>query len=585
MIFSIIIPTFNRRHLLAECLARVFSQDFPPNEYEVIVVVDGSTDGTLQLLRSFNPNCRFKFIEQSNTGPAAARNLGAEIATGNYLLFIDDDIICNSQLLTKHLAAHSNASPAVVHGPIYISPDSPQTIVTASTKSWYEAYYSKLNATRPLNVIEDGFLISNASIPRQSFLSSGGFDPELPLLEDFELGLRLQKLGMPFVYQPTALVYEKFAKRTHTFLARDGFSYGRAEVIICDKHGEYRRHSVLSNLGEGGFWKRLVRRVAANGALFSQLLLPPVLWALERGNASPWALMLGSQLLGLGHRSRVLQGARWQVGSFTELKRRFGMRLPILLYHSICGTASRLLSEISLTPEMFERQIRWLARHGYTAISPHDWFQWVAFGTRLPDKPIILTFDDGYADLVENALPVLRRYGFRASVFLVTSQIGGYNTWDPPGPVGASPLMSVVDVQSSATRNVDVGAHSRNHLDLTKISFIEATEEILGSANDLYELINKPVTSFAYPFGCFNQEIKELIQRSFETGFSVKEGLNRLRTDLSELQRLFIASDIWFLDFVLRVKFGWSPILSVRSRMRVRSRFKGLWRFVLSWAV
>jgi peptidoglycan/xylan/chitin deacetylase (PgdA/CDA1 family)/GT2 family glycosyltransferase len=580
VIFSIIIPTFNRCHLLAECLTRVFDQDFSSTEYEVIVIVDGSTDGTLRLLSNLSPYCSLTVIEQCNKGPALARNAGVAAATGHFLLFLDDDILCKSHLLNEHLAGHSSTAPTVVHGPIYVAPDSPRTIVARSTKAWYESYYSQFS-TRPLNVLHDGFLISNASMPRQTFLESGGFDPDLLLLEDFELGLRLQKLAVSFVYQPTALVHEKFSKSTFSFLTRDGFAYGRAEVIICDKHSEYRQHSALSTLGEGALWKRLMRQAAAGAMLPSQLLFPPLLWALERAHGFTWSLRLGGRLLALGHRLRVLQGARWQAGSFAELKRRFGVRLPVLLYHNICNVPSGVLSETSLSRRRFERQIGWLARRRYTAISPHDWFQWVTNGVRLPAKPILLTFDDGYADLVENAFPVLQHYGFRACVFLVTSQIGGSNTWDPPGELGPNALMTAVDIRTWATRNIDVGAHSRNHLDLTKISLGEATEEVLASARELHQLVGERVVSFAYPFGHFNPDIRKLVQETFEVGFSVEEGLNWLRTDLSALRRLFISSNTWFLDFVFRVQLGWSPIMSVRSRLRVRSRFNKLCRKII----
>src|ERR1051326_2899654 len=118
---SVIIPTYNRRELLARTLDALFRQNVEAHLYEIIVVVDGSTDGTSEMLKRLKPACGLAVIEQPNCGQASAMNAGARAAHGEILLFIDDDILCDPDLLQHHAAAHASGEGHVVFGPIEIA--------------------------------------------------------------------------------------------------------------------------------------------------------------------------------------------------------------------------------------------------------------------------------------------------------------------------------------------------------------------------------------------------------------------------------------------------------------------------------
>src|SRR6266852_4114083 len=105
MKISVIIPTFNRRDVITRTLPTLFNQDFPKNEYEVIVVIDGAIDDTAEMLQRFAPTCAFRFCEQPNQGQAVAKNAAADLARGELLLFLDDDLICDATLLREHVLA------------------------------------------------------------------------------------------------------------------------------------------------------------------------------------------------------------------------------------------------------------------------------------------------------------------------------------------------------------------------------------------------------------------------------------------------------------------------------------------------
>src|SRR5512133_1772839 len=120
---SVIICTYNRVHLLARTLPTVLNQDLPSEKYEIVIVVDGSTDETLAFLRGVRSMVSLRVVEQPNCGLAAARNVGLHAARGKVVLFVDADILCGPSLLSQHLAAHESA-PIVAFGPILVARES-----------------------------------------------------------------------------------------------------------------------------------------------------------------------------------------------------------------------------------------------------------------------------------------------------------------------------------------------------------------------------------------------------------------------------------------------------------------------------
>ena len=117
---SVLIPTYNRKHVLEQTLPTLFHQDFPADQFELVIVVDGSTDGTVEMLRSLKPRCALQIVEQENQGPAAARNAGLMVAGGDLVLCLDDDICCERDLIKEHALAHEQQRLLLVHGPIFV---------------------------------------------------------------------------------------------------------------------------------------------------------------------------------------------------------------------------------------------------------------------------------------------------------------------------------------------------------------------------------------------------------------------------------------------------------------------------------
>ena len=573
---SVVTATFNRRHILERTLPALLAQDLPPEDYELIYVVDGSTDGTAEMLRALNSRCALRVFELPHRGPGAARNAGISAALGDLLLFLDDDIICPPSLLSQHCAAHAGLDPLVVHGAISVAPESPGTLVRYSTEVWDEGCYRPLDpavARFPLTA----YSVINSSAPREILVACGGFDERFRAQEDYELNLRLRKMGVRFHFLPSAEVHEFIVKPSQNFLHNDGVAYGKTEVMLCRKHTEHRPLSRLAALGKTRWWKSFPRRVVLQFPVSPAGLFRAPIWACERLFRFAAMRRVGLRLLAHGRRIMELRGALKEAGSWKTFRNEFAVRLPVLMYHHIGPARPGTFPEWTVSPKQFERQMRWLARRGYSGICPADWIKWLREGTGLPDKPILLTFDDGFEDLVEYGLPVLRRYGFGGAVFIVTERVGGTNTWDEAQGSATHRLMTAEQIRYWATQGIEFGAHSRTHSDLTTLSTNELENEIVGSRDDLAKILGAPVTSFAYPFGSYNQAVYECARGAFSLTFRADEqtpGINYLCTGPYNLQRTTVHPSDSLADLECRVRWGHSPIHEWRGRLRLRSRFK-----------
>lgn len=580
MIISVVIPTYNRKELIARTLPSMLEQAFSPDEFEVVVVVDGSTDGTASILRDIKSPCLLHVLEQANRGAAAARNAGVNVAKGELVLFLDDDIRCDQNLIAAHVAAHQDLKPGLVHGRIIVSPEARPTLATDKSATDTEMFYRSLSESG-IKLPQDAHILCNSSLPRSLFVACGGFDERMPFQrDDCEFGLRLWKMGVPFRYCPTAQVSEISSKSSAMFGSKDAWQCGRGEVLLCKKHPDYRPHSALANLSTGTFSMKVARGLCIGLPVLPDSILALLVWVAERFRKISEIRLAGIRLLSIRRRLSFLRGAISEAGSWKALRRTFGMRLPVLLYHNIDHLDSTTTYPgMTIPPEQFAKQAKYLARSGYTGIRPSDWVSWCRLGTPLPAKPVLLTFDDAYAGVAKYALPVLRRLGFGAAVYVVTKQINGTNAWEQKdGNAGTDRLMTRKEVLEWAGQGIEFGAHSLNHRDLTKIKQEELTEEVAGSAQELSQVLRAKVTSFVYPYGYYNGLVHKAVRDICDLACTCEEGLNDLGTDLYLVRRTMVHPSDSFVDIACRVRFGWSPVNRLRSLLRLRSRWRAVKR-------
>ncbi len=566
---SVVIATHNRRDSLFRTLQTLFNQDVPPDVLEIIAVVDGSIDGTADALRKLRPPCALRVLERPRGGISAARNDGIWATSGDIILILDDDVLCEPDLIRQHIAAHKDSPPQVVVGAFPISSESPHTLVAEAFRDFGKQWSESFERNHSLRWPYDAAVEPNTSVHRAVFEKFGAFDESLPYQrEDSEIGMRFWLKGVPFRCLPTAVAHHVVVKKTRDMLSRDAELFGKHDLRLARQYPEYRPFSVPARIAQGPWRMRAARRIIAALPFSPAPVISAALWPLERLQSVKRLQRVGVKLLQYGSSAVSIRSAAREAGSWQRLRQEFGKRLPVFMFHHIGEAPKPWVPGLSIPPAGFERQIRWLARRGFESIRPADWLAWLREGKPLPEKPILLTFDDAYADLAQFALPVLQRYGFTGVVFVVTGQIGQTGQWGMLADYPPMKLMDAGQIRHWARQGIEFGAHSRTHRDLARLPLQSVEQEISGSGKDLEELLQTRINSFAYPYGSYDAAAREVARRTFDLCFGVLEGMNDLGSNLHALCRTMILPVDSGLALWLKSRFGFNPAARFLARLR-----------------
>jgi peptidoglycan/xylan/chitin deacetylase (PgdA/CDA1 family) len=235
------------------------------------------------------------------------------------------------------------------------------------------------------------------------------------------------------------------------------------------------------------------------------------------------------------------------------------------MYHDVSDGTAGGFPTLTVSPGRFEQHLRWLCRMKVQTITPRQYSEARAGRARLPSRAVILTFDDAYAALTRMALPAMKKLGFTAAIYVVSSEINGINRWDLDRGSAPIPLMSAEEISYWSRQGFEFGAHSRFHSDLTRLSDEDVEDELAGSKSVLEQLTPYPVTSFAYPYGAVDDRVAAAARRHFNTAFTTLEGTNTDATDALRLRRTSIASREFSLEFLSRTIFGKNVLRVPRS--------------------
>ncbi len=229
---SVVIPTYNRRDLLGRVLVALAAQTTTAT-FEVVVVSDGSTDGTDDYLRSGTTPLPVVTVMQANSGPAAARNAGLLAARAAIVLFVDDDVVPAPDLVEQHLRAHRRSDgDTVVIGPM-LTPDDARLSpwVAWEQQQLYKQYDAMRDGVYECSFRQ--FYTGNASVPRQRVIDVGMFDTAFRRSEDVELAFRLHEAGMSFRFVPEARGFH-YAERSFESWVATPTAYGRNDVEFIE---------------------------------------------------------------------------------------------------------------------------------------------------------------------------------------------------------------------------------------------------------------------------------------------------------------------------------------------------------------
>ena len=215
--------------------------------------------------------------------------------------------------------------------------------------------------------------------------------------------------------------------------------------------------------------------------------------------------------------------------------------IPILTYHQVDTPPPRGTPFRSLVvdPDAFDRQLGFLKLLGYRglcmgALQPY-------LRGEKTGKVVGITLDDGYVNNLAHALPALARHGFSATCYVVSGQLGGSNVWDAMHGVPAQPLMDTAQMKRWVAGGMEIGAHTRHHVDLCKCDAATAQSEIAGSKADLEQALGVEVGSFCYPFGEHRDEHVEMARLAgYQTATTIVAGRAGLADDRMRLPRISV---------------------------------------------
>ncbi|MGE5507707.1 MAG: glycosyltransferase family 2 protein [Chitinophagales bacterium] len=228
---SVVIPTYNRRAFLERCLKSLLRQTAPGDLYELVVVDDGSTDGTADLVAELAAAapCAVRYHRQPNSGRARARNAGIRLARGEYIIFLDSDMVVDDGFIAAHLACHAEGG-RIVHGQVINTPD------------WEEPQKAEPKLSDCSRAF---FATGNVSLERAKLLEAGLFSEEFTEYgwEDLELGTRLRRLGLVAVKCPAARSWHYLPRLTYAqvpqIIQRE-HERGHMAVLYYRMHPEWR---------------------------------------------------------------------------------------------------------------------------------------------------------------------------------------------------------------------------------------------------------------------------------------------------------------------------------------------------------
>jgi peptidoglycan/xylan/chitin deacetylase (PgdA/CDA1 family) len=207
--------------------------------------------------------------------------------------------------------------------------------------------------------------------------------------------------------------------------------------------------------------------------------------------------------------------------------------VPILMYHHLAdlpNNASQLQMDWTVAPKNFESQMDWLAERGYHAVTIGQLAAHLKRNQPLPAKPIVITFDDGWADGYTVAFPILKKHNFSGTFYVYTNALDHtqFLTW--------------AQVEEMSAAGMDFQSHTLSHPHLRKLTPEAAMKEIADSKAILEERLSKPVTSFDYPFGEYNASVIDLVKRAgFESAVSIAAGYKQRADEIYALHRIRIS--------------------------------------------
>jgi GT2 family glycosyltransferase/peptidoglycan/xylan/chitin deacetylase (PgdA/CDA1 family) len=515
--YSVVIPTYQRREIVTATVAALDRQR--QRSFEVVVVVDGSSDGSAEALRGLGVDFPLTVLEQANQGRAAAVNAGARASKGELIVFLDDDMEADPGLLEEHGRCHDEGADVAL-GDLPLNPRSPRDLISWGVGLWARDRRDRLAAPGAEIGLGD-LLTGQMSISRAAYDAVGGFDPSFTREglfggEDIDFGYRLLKAGYRIVFNPAAISYQYYEVDPDDYLRR-AREAGRSDRELIVKHPE-----LAGKMGSSPSFKTrrsrwLLAPLVVAPAAFGRPLRA-VAVALARTGRT------GSRLRRFFFSVRTLEYLR---GVRSARRQEGDGGAVVLAYHALSDLSDdRVLAQYGITPERFAAQLDMLARRGHRFVGLGALLAALEGRAALPPRAVLVTFDDAYADLVPGAGAALAERGIPAVVFAVSGQIGGSNEWDRWLGAASLPLLDVAGLRALIEAGIEIGSHGATHRPLTSLDGAEVRDELEASAAQIEAAGLPRPRAFAYPHGEWTPEAASAAASAgYEAAFTIDPGV------------------------------------------------------------
>ncbi len=232
-------------------------------------------------------------------------------------------------------------------------------------------------------------------------------------------------------------------------------------------------------------------------------------------------------------------------------------RVVILMYHIVDTPRSQREEKYCIEVSRFEAQMRCLREAGYNVITLEHLVDCLDGAAICPDNCVVVTFDDGFASTVSNVLPILAKYQIPATMFVVADRVDGENDWMYSRGFPRRDILSHAQLMELKREGICIGSHTLTHPRLPELDVGQLTDELRDSRLRLEEQLGDTVDYFAYPYGLYNTETRDMVEElGYRAACSTRSGFNRSHSDRYALKRIEIYGSDTLWQFKRKIKFG-----------------------------
>lgn len=214
--------------------------------------------------------------------------------------------------------------------------------------------------------------------------------------------------------------------------------------------------------------------------------------------------------------------------------------VPVLMYHSIDYEKG---NELRVPKEKFKEQMQYLKDNGYTTLTLDELYSFLVNNKPIPEKSVVITFDDGYEDNYSNAYPILKEFGFNATIFVITNTIDN-----------EKPFLTSAQLKEMEQNGIDIESHTLAHNELNKLPYDKQVETLKGAREFIEKKLNKKVKYIAYPFGKWNNDtIKALKETGYTMAFTTVGGWSDKSQGIYTLHRVYVSANYDMNEFKRRL--------------------------------